>query len=168
MTDEANSQEVPASVECRATKDPAVRRFIFAVLAVGLGVYCFIDHYIRNMYQYPEPYELNPYLTYLFNHYGPFVLIPVGLLFAAKGVIGLRRTLVADQEGIGYVGGQKIGWSAVKSLDSENLASKGILNVTYDTGAGEKTLVLDSWKLQNFRDLVRMVESKVSPDTPSE
>ena len=168
MTDEPNSQETPASVECPAAKDPAVRLFILAAMMIGFGAYCFIDHYVRHMYQYPVPYKLNPYLTYLFNHYGPFVLIPLGLLAVLWGVLFLRRRLVADEEGIGYAGRQKISWSAVKSLDSAKLESKGILSITYDTGAGERTLVLDSWKLQNFRELVRLVESKLTPDTPGQ
>ena len=166
MTDEANSQEIPASVECPATKDPAVRLFILAAMMIGIGVWCLLD-----MHNYPYKSiseDLNGFFTHVFNHYSPIVLLPLGLLAVLKAVMGLRRRLVADQEGIGYVGKQKISWSAVKSLDSAKLASKGILNITYDTGAGERTLVLDSWKLQNFRDLVRLVESKLSPDAPGQ
>ena len=166
MTDEAQSQEIPARVECPATKDPAVRLFILAAMMIGIGVWCLLD-----MHNYPYKSiseDLNDFFKYVFNHYSPIVLLPLGLLVGLKAVMGLRRRLVADQEGIGYVGRQKISWSAVKSLDSAKLASKGILNITYDTGAGEQTLVLDSWKLQNFRDLVRLVESKLPPDAPGQ
>ncbi len=166
MTDEANSQEIPTSVECRATKDPAVRLFILAAMMIGIGVWCLLD-----MHKYPYKSiseDLNGFFTHVFNHYSPIVLLPLGLLAGLKAVMGLRRRLVADGEGIGYVGRQKISWSAVKSLDSAKLASKGILDVTYDTGAGERTLVLDSWRLQNFRDLVRLVESKLPPDAPGQ
>jgi hypothetical protein len=166
MTDEANSQEIPASVECPATKDPAVRLFILAAMMIGIGVWCLLD-----MHNYPYKSiseDLNDFFKYAFNHYSPIVLLPLGLLAGLKAVMGLRRRLVADQEGIGYVGRQKISWSAAKSLDSAKLASKGILNITYDTGAGERTLVLDSWKMQNFRDLVRLVESKLPSDTPGQ
>lgn len=166
MTDEANSQEIPASVECPAAKDPAVRMFILAAMMIGIGVWCLLD-----MHNYPYKSiseDVNVFLRYAFNHYSPIVLLPLGLLAGLKAAMGLRRRLVADGEGIGYVGKQKISWSAVKSLDSAKLASKGILNITYDTGAGERTLVLDSWKLQNFRDLVRLVESKLPPDAPGQ
>jgi hypothetical protein len=166
MTDEANTHEIPTSVECSAAKDPAVRLFILAAMMVGIGVWCLID-----MHNYPYKSiseDLNGFFTYVFNHYSPIVLLPLGLLAGLKAVMGLRRRLVADGEGIGYVGRQKISWSAVKSLDSAKLASKGILNITYDAGEGERTLVLDSWKLQNFRDLVRLVESKVAPPPASQ
>ena len=161
MTAESNSQEIPSSVECPATKDPAVRLFILSAMMIGLGVWCLLD--MRNYPYVSISEDVNGFFRYAFNHFSPIALLPLGLLAGLTAVMGLRRRLVADQEGIGYVGKPKISWSAVKSLDSAKLASKGILNLTYDTGEGERTLVLDSWKLQNFRDLVRLVESKVTP-----
>jgi len=160
MTDETQSQKIPARVECPATKDPAVRVFILAAMVIGLGIWCLLD-----MHNYPYKSiseDLNAFFAYAFNHFSPIVLLPLGLLAVLRGVLVLRRRRVADQEGIGYVGREKISWSAIKSMDSAKLASKGILNLTYDTGAGERALVLDSWKLRNFRDLVGLVESKLA------
>lgn len=165
MSEQVADQQPPSSVECRATKDPSVRRFILAAILLGLGAYCFVDHYVLDKYPYPEdgPSDINAYATYLFNHYGPFVLIPPGIVLVVCGALMLRRRLVADQEGIGYVGKQKVPWTAVRSLDTAKLANKGILRLRYDAGDGDKTLVLDSWKLQDFRELVKLVEQKVPP-----
>jgi len=163
MTDETPPQEVPTKVECPAESNPAVRLFIFAAIALVIGIYCFIDHYVRGKYPYPEPYDLNKYLGYLFNAWGPWVLIPIGLICLILGVASLRRRLVADAEGIGYVGKPKIPWSAVTSLDTAKLGDKGILGVNYEVDGVAGQLKLDSWTLQNFRELVALVESKVAP-----
>ena len=167
MTDENVTTEAPAAIECSATKDPSVRMFIFAAMAGGLGIYCFIDHYIKGEYKYPVPYDLNDYLTHVFNRYGPMLLIPLGLVVLIMGVAALRRKLVADQEGIGYVGKVKIPWSAIGSLDTAKFAKKGVLGLNYELEGTPGKLVLDSWKLTNFRELVALVESKVSPAEPA-
>jgi hypothetical protein len=145
-------------VECRATKDPAVRLFIVAAMLIGFGTYTVLDHYVWGNYPYPKPYSLNPYLKYLFNHYVPCVLIPLGTLALVWGVRFLCRRLIADAEGIGYAGGVKILWTDVKELDASTLKSKQILCLRHGDG---RRLVLDAWKLENFRDLVAMVEAHV-------
>ena len=76
-----NSQEPqPTHIECSPTKDPAVRWFIFAAMMLGFGLYTIWDHYVKGNYPRPDPYSFNDYLSYLFNHYIPYVLIPLGLL----------------------------------------------------------------------------------------
>jgi len=147
----------PAEVRCRPTRDPAVRCFIFAGLMLGFGLYTVYDHYIMGNYAYPEPYELNPYLKYLFNHYIPFILVPIGLIALVLGVRQLRRTLVADADGIGYAGGKKIAWDQIKQLDASQLPSKEILTLRWGDG---KRLKLDRWKLQDFKQLVAYVEAR--------
>lgn len=142
-------------VECPATNDPAVRLFIFAAMLIGFGVWCFLE---RTKYPPPEAWTLehiNTIVGYVLNNYGPWVLVPPGLVFVALGVRLLRRKLIADDEGIGYVGAQRIAWSDVTGLDSAKLKDKGVLTLHY--GKGRK-LVLDSWKLKNFRDLVALIE----------
>ena len=150
----------PTSVECSAAKDPAVRLFIVAGMALGAGIYCGVDHFIRKMYPYPDPYELNAYLKYIFNHYGTFVFSMSGIILFVWAIVFLRRKLVADEEGIGYVGKEKISWNSVISLDSSQLADKGVLRLVHKAGGGQKTLKLCSWKLQNFRSLVLLLENK--------
>jgi hypothetical protein len=161
MTEAANSQQVPSRVECPAKKDPSVRWFIMAGMLLVFGVYCFIDHFIRGKYPYADPSDLNAYLKYVFNHYGAIVFTAVGVVLLVVAIVTLRRRLLADQEGIGYAGKEKIPWSAFTKIDSADLADKGILRLTYAAGGKTETLVLDSWKLQNFRDLVALVESKI-------
>jgi len=155
-------QAAPDSVECAAARDPAVRLFIGAAMGLAAAVYCFVDHYIRGKYPHPGPDAgINPWLSYAFNAFGPFVFGPPGVLLAVWGVVFLRRKLVADQEGIGYVGKDRLAWSDVKRLDTSRFESKGILRLEFEKDGQARTLTLDGWKLQNFKPLVRLVESKV-------
>jgi len=165
MTGQDNPPNVPSEVQCPATKDPAVRWFIFTAMLLGFGLWCVYDHYYMGKYYLPTDREvtINDQAKYWFNHYGPFVLIPAGVVCLGVGVVSLRRKLHADQDGIGYVGKEKIPWEAFSGMDSSKLADKGILTLFY--GEGDKRLVLDSWKLQNFRELIRLVEAKVPPDS---
>ena len=160
MTDQTPSQSPAASVECPAAKDPAVRLFILAAMLIGSGIYCFVDHYVRGKYPYLDSPTLNERAGYLFNHYGPFVLIPPGLLFLVWGIVALRRRLVADEQGIGYVGKPKIPWSAITTVDSSKLADKDILIIGHTLEERPAVLKLKGWKLKNFRDMVALIESK--------
>jgi hypothetical protein len=162
MSEQTESQEPPREVECRAAKDPAVRLFILAAILIGWGVYCYVDHYVRGKYPYPgKGGDPNDWAGYIHNAYGPFLFIPVGVFLALWSGVFLRRKLRADGEGIGYLGREKILWSDVTSLDSARLADKGILYLHHKGPGGPKRLKLDRWKLQNFRELVRLLETKV-------
>ena len=156
MNDAPQASET-IQVECPPTKDPAVRWFIFAAMMLGFAAWTIYDHYIMGKYPYPEPYELNPYMKYLFNHYAAYLLIPPGLIGVVLGARQLMRKLTADAEGIAY-GRTEVPWDAIKRLDASQLAEKGILVVHYGDGGALK---LDSWKCQNFKQLVALVESKV-------
>jgi hypothetical protein len=81
-----------------------------------------------------------------------------------RGIMALRLVLTADADGLGHKGKPKRPWDKITALDASQLKDKGILKVEYE--GGEK-VVLDSWKLQNFRDLVALVEanSPVKPTT---
>ena len=155
----------PTSITCPAAKDPAVRTFIFAAMLIGLAIYCWID-VAAGKYSRPEPGAkdyLNKYLGYAFNNWTPWVTLPIGVFVALRGFLALRRVLVADAEGMGYRGKGKRPWDKITAVDASRLKSKGMLEVEYE--GGEK-LVLDSWKLQNFRELVGFIEAH-SPVTPS-
>lgn len=158
MSEQTASQDVPNRVECPAAKDPAVRLFILAAMLIGFGIWCFLD---RGNYQWKPDGSINEKFGYILNHGGAIALPIVGLVPLVWGILFLRRRLVADQDGIGYAGGEKIPWDSVTSLDSSKLQDKGILYLRYGEG-GRRRLVLDEWKLKNFRALVRLVESKVS------
>ncbi len=153
------SVSVPARVECPAGRDPAVRLFILAAMLLAAGLYCFYDAYIKEAYPYVSFSEdINGWLTWAFNYYGPYVFIPPAIIIIILALLYLRRVMVADAEGIGYRGKAKTPWSDVQSLDASRLESKGILVLNC---AGGKRIKLDSWKLQNFRNIVALVESKV-------
>ena len=143
-------------VECPAKKDPAVRLFIIAALLLAFAVWCLLD---MHNYPKPDPFDLNKYLKYAFNHFLPIGLVPAGLVLLIRGVVTLKRRLVADAEGIGYVGKEKTPWSDIERLDAARLQDKGMLDLY--TRQGRK-LTLDGWTLENFQQLVAFVEKHVS------
>jgi len=156
-----NDTPTPAeadSILCPAAKDPGIRLFILAAMLIAMSIWCISD---MGKYPRPDPFELNPYLKYAFNHFLPIVLIPMGLVALIWGIVVLRRKLMADGEGIGYAGTDRIPWNEIRNVDASELQSKGILYLRH---GGGKTLKLASWKLQNFRDLVAFVERHVPPE----
>jgi hypothetical protein len=154
---ETTETATPGRVECPAAKDPAVQRFILAAMLLGFGVWCWTD---RAQYPYvPASQDINLFLKHALNNWGPFLLVPAGALLAGWAALQQRRRLVADAEGIGY-GEKRMPWSQVTLLDATRLKSKGILKLHH----GDKVLVLDSWRLRGFRDLVAFVEQHVPPD----
>lgn len=155
-------QVAPAGrVECPAAKDPAVRLFIGAAMALAFGLWMAYDAYVAKKYPYPEPYNINDFSKHVLNHYGPFVFVPLGLALAIWGIVTMRRVLVADGEGIGYRGKDKLVWGDITSVDASKLKGKGILVLQAGPVA---SVVLDSWKLLNFRELVAFVEAHLPPN----
>ena len=153
----------PEQVVCPASKEPAVRRFIIAAIFAGFGLWCVMDWH-NPKYRRPEDWSfknINRVAGHVLTHYGPFVLIPAGLVVAAWAALRLRRKMLADGEGIGYAGAEKIAWGQITKLDASRLASKGIVVLHYGQ---DGALKLDSYFLQNFRDLVALVERKVPAD----
>jgi hypothetical protein len=154
---ETTETATPGRVECPAARDPAVRELIIAAMLIGFGVWCWTDRRPA-----PDSWTLpniNKVLAYAVNNWGPLVLVPAGALLAGRAALRQRRRLVADAEGIGY-GEKRTPWSQVTLLDATRLKSKGILKLHH----GEEVLVLDSWRLRGFRDLVAFVEQHVPPD----
>jgi hypothetical protein len=160
MSDAAPAEN-SSQVVCPAAKDPAVRSFIFAAITLSLGLYCFYDHYVAGKYQLTDKDNINVVVTYSFNHYGPFLLVPLGLVILVKGIGQLRRVLVADDAGFGYVGKRKIPWSAVTGLDKSKF-DKGLLGLHYADGENKGKFMLDNLALRNYRALIALVDQKVS------
>ncbi len=155
---QTDEQPTGNQVKCQPSKDPAVRLFILAAMLIGFGIYCFVDAYILDKYPYkPLDEDLSAWCNWALNHFGAFVFTAMGLVPFIWGIAFLRKRLVADEEGIGYEGKQKIEWGRIEQLDASQLKAKGILYLHYD---GRK-LKLDSWKLRNFRELVAWVENHV-------
>ena len=156
--DDQKPQDQATEVVCNTAKDPVVRLFIVAAMCLGFGLWCFTD-----LAHYPKPVEpfamkhINEWSGYLFNAIGAYVLTPVGLIVLVYTFLFMKRRLVADAEGIGYAGKEKIRWEQVDDLDATKLKDKGILVVH----AGDRALKLDAWKLKNFKELVAFVESQV-------
>ena len=148
-----------AEVICPATKEPSIRVFIMALLLLGFAVYCFID---QHKYPYPSEFGLNnETIGYALNHWSPYVFIPAGIVLAGWGVVLLHRRVHANAKGIGYSGKEMILWGDVMSIDATRLKSKGLIHI--DTNKGAR-LTLDSWKIQDFRQLLEVVEKNVEPE----
>ncbi len=60
---------------------------------------------------------------------------------------------------MGFVGETKIAWTAVTEMDLSKFKSKEIMVLK----AGDESIALDGWKLQNFRPLIAKVEAAL-PD----
>ncbi len=148
-------------VVCPATKGPIERFFIVAAMALAFGLWTGYDAYVLGKYPYPNPYNINEFGKHVFNHYGPVVFIPLALVLVAWGVWAMRRVLVADGEGVGYEGGARLSWTGIQAVDASRLKDKGILVLRFQGG---RKLVLDSWKLRNFKDLVAFVEAHLPPE----
>jgi len=150
-------------VECPPARDPAVRLFIPAGMLLVFGLWCFFDAYVnvKDAYPYPTDGDVNKLAKYYFNHVGGIVLPLGGLVPLVMGIRFLRRVLVADAEGIRVPGSPAIAWKDVKRLDATDLAGKGFLRLDYGQA---KPLVLDSWKLQNFKAMVAFIEKHVPAD----
>ncbi len=159
---DAQEKDPVTRVECPPTKDPAVRWFIFAGMLFALSVWCYLDRRPR-----PEVWDaenINKVATYMLNNWGPVLFAPIGLFSLVMGVLHLTRKLIADKQGIRY-GGTEVTWDQVERLDASLLLEKKILYVCYDGG---RRIKLDSWKLQNFRELVGFVEANSPSDTREE
>jgi len=148
-------------VECPPARDPAVRLFILAGMLLVFGLWCFYDAYVMGAYPYPTNGDINLLAKHYFNHVGGIILPLGGLVPMIMGIRFLRRILVADAEGIRYPGGPAVAWKDVTRLDATDLANKGFLRLEY---GDVKPLVLDSWKLQNFKALVAFIETHVPAD----
>jgi len=159
---ESTNPPTPERVECSAAKDPAIRKLIMSALLLGFGLYCFYEAYILDLYPYPSGSgNINELMGWAFNRVlGPFVFIPAGLAILAWTIWSLRLKLVADSEGIGYEGGRKTSWDQITELDASRI-EKGWLFLHVGT---DRKITLDSWKLQNFKQLVAFVESVIPDD----
>ena len=157
---ETNDAPQSERIECPPARDPAVRLFIIAAMLLLFGGWCFYEHYIAGNYQKPTDPDasVNLWAGYFLNAWGAIVFTLGGLIPLFLGIRFLRRIVVADARGINYPGQGDLAWKDVKKLDADDLADKGILRLEYGS---DKTLVLDSWKLQNFKALVAFVESHV-------
>jgi len=164
------SETTPPAAEdrvvCPAARDPAVRLFIVAGMLIIFGAWCAYDSFIAGKYPYPDDGNVNDVAKFYFNRGGGIVLPIAGAVPLVWALVCLKRKLVADAAGIGYEGKPPIPWDSVTGLDATLLEEKGILKVNH---GGGKTLVLDSWKLTNFKALVAFVEARVGgPDADGE
>lgn len=149
------ASEVPDRVECPTSRDPAVRLFIGAGIAFALGIWCILD---LAHYPYAAPGEdINKFGGWAFNHGGAILGPLIGVVVLVLALRFIKRRVVAGSEGLTVSGKPTIPWEKVEAVDATQLADKGIVVVR----AGQREVKLDSWKLQNFKPLVALIESKV-------
>ncbi len=157
-TSQKPTPEAPSRVEAVAKKDPAVRKFIIAGMALAGGLWLFYDGHLTDHYPYtPMAEDMNAFFSWVLNYFGGLVLIPIGLLFAIRALLELRKKIVGDDQGIGFEGKRPIAWNDITAVDAGKLANKQILVLK----ANAQTLTLDAYKHENFKPLVAMVEQNV-------
>jgi hypothetical protein len=159
MTDtESQSPGGADRVVCPASRDPMVRRLIIAAMLLGFGIWCLTDQR-----EPPEAWNLeniNAVAGYVINNFGPYVFLPCGLAVLLWALWAARRKLIADDEGIGYSGAEKIAWEKIDQLDATLLKAKGIIYLRH----GGKAMKLDSYYLRNFRELLAFMERRIPQD----
>jgi hypothetical protein len=143
-------------VRCPAAKDPAVRALIGAALLAAFAIWCSLD---QKPYATPDD-PINKFANYAFNFYGQFVFGAMALALAAWAAVYARRVLVADDEGLGYVGGAKIKWADITGVDARKLAKDSLLFIRHSGGV----MKLAGWRLQNFRELAAFIDAHVPAD----
>ena len=153
MTD-APSKPAADRIECKPTKDPVVRLFILAAMFIGFAAYCYLTRVTKPTKTITE--DLNGYMSWAMGEYFPYILTPPGVLVAILAFRASKKRLVADAQGIGYVGGQTIAWSAITAVDAARLQAKGLLYIHYGQG---KKLCLCDWKLTDFKPMVAFLEA---------
>lgn len=151
----------PEQVICPGNKESVVRYFIIAAIFLGGSIWCILD-----WAKYPRPEEpfstetLNGYFEWAFNHFLPFVAIPIALLFAAKAIKTLKMQVIADDEGI-RKGATRLAWSDIDRLDASRLPKKQILDLYYGP---DKRLRLHGIHLVNWKTLVALIDRKIPED----
>lgn len=153
----SSSSQSTGAVVCPATKDPSVRLFIVAGFAIFFGLYCDHDAFVLKKYSTDSS-------NYVFNATMGIVLPPLGLIPLVYGILMMRRRFVADNEGLGYLGKRKVRWDQLTRMVPRG---KGLLDVHYTVDGEEDLFKLDSWKIQNFAELVNFIEAK-TPEVPRE
>jgi len=146
----------PAKVQCTAAKDPAVRLFIIAAMAIGAAIWCWSDRR-----PYPEVWDfkhINDVAAYLLNNWGPFLFAPAAIVVALLAIRHLMLRAEANDEGI-TLRNKTLRWPEITRIDASEL-KKG--TVVLETSDGSQ-MKLHSWKLRNFKELIAFVESKL-PD----
>ena len=156
MSDDANNKS--KTITCPADRDPGVRLLIAAALCVAGVVYCLLT---------PEPKPEGPLATKTANEYakwwlyiyGPWVLGAGAVFLAGYAAMVFRRLIVADDEAITVNRKRRLAWSQFVGLDAGELKDKGRLTLRVADG---DDVVLDKYKYKNFKELVALVETKVS------
>ena len=158
--EQTTNQSEAASITCLPGKDRAVRHFAVCLGMIAVSLYCWYEVFVMGRYPYVSlSVDLSDFLYWVTNTILPFFLLPVALVWLVLTIRYRMQVLVADGRGIGYRNKPAIEWGDIARIDATRLR-KGFLDVYYGQDGQEK-LVLDSWKLQNFRALVGFIEQHV-------
>ncbi|NLF32750.1 MAG: hypothetical protein GX591_17895 [Planctomycetes bacterium] len=151
MSQEQTASSAPASVECGFAGEPAIRWAVPTALALGFGIYSIYEWATGKFDRAVQP------TTWYFTVGCALLLPPVGLALLGVLVVRLRRRLVADGEGIGYAGRQKVGWDQVTRLV---LRGKGLVDLHYQADGRDEVMTLDSYYLKNYDALMALVDAR--------
>lgn len=141
-------------VVCPVARDLVVRPLILAAALIGFGIWCAFDQ--QEYATFDE--NMNTWLTWAMNFYGQFIFTALGLIPLYFAVRAMRRKVIADETGVGFLGREKVAWAGVTGLDASELKDKQILYLLH--GQGQR-YALDGFDLRNFAELVAFVEDHV-------
>ena len=151
MSQEQIDPAAPEVVECPLATEPLVRSGLIIALVLGYGLYSIYELAVGK-------YDRATQATYWYFTVACAVLLtPAGLVVVGLLIRRLRRRLVADSEGIGYVGREKIGWADVTKLV---IGGKGLVDLHYQADGQEEVLTLDSYYLKHYDALMAIVDAR--------
>lgn len=151
MNQEQIAPGAPDSVECGLATEALIRSGLIVAMVLGFGVWSIYHLAIDKYDRAAEP------VNWYFTLGCAVVLTPLGVVLAGLLVRRLRRRLVADNEGIGYVGREKVGWDRITKLV---IRGKGLVDLHYQTDGAEQVLTLDSYYLKDYDTLMTLVDAR--------
>jgi hypothetical protein len=154
--------QTPASttVNCPAERDPGIRLLIATAMGIAGALYCQLTPPKEALG--PES-DINLKAEWYLHLYGPWVCGAVAIVLAVWAFKALRRTIVADADGI-VVSRKRYAWSEFNGIDASLLAEKGQLTLKR---TGGNDVLLRRYQYKNFKALVELIEQKVSTESPS-
>ncbi len=128
---------------------------MYIILTLGATIYCYYDGWISEKY-FNEPSNL------WFNRIGSVVLAVAFVVLVIGFFVILKTRIAADDDGIDVNGKAKIPWKDIAAIDDSNV-EKGLVNILYTIDGQEKKWVADSYKIDQFDELLDVI-SRHRPD----
>ena len=134
------------------------------VILAALAVWFYFDGYHREKFiRKNTNADGTPNSTLAFNRKSPPYLLAGAALLAGYYWVIRNKKLAADDQNIVFSAKEKIGYSAVQSVNKTNFDSKGYFVITYkgDTGS-EKSRKISDKTYDNLAAILDLLVSKIT------